>query len=83
MGKGKAKEGAKGRKRKVRLPVDSTGEPIQIDDLLQWPDGSRLKVETLTYVGGSLDMGWMAEGPEGRDYSDNLGASTIIARGMA
>lgn len=72
------------RKRKVRLPVDATGEPIQIDDLLQWPDGERLKVETLTYVGGPLDMGWMAEGPGGADeYSDNLGAATIIARGMA
>ena len=70
------------RKRKVRLPVDSTGEPIQIGDLLQWPKGERLLVETLTYLGHGA---WMAEEPsaDGDEYSDNLGAATIIARGMA
>lgn len=70
------------RKRKVRLPVDSTGEPIQIDDLLQWPNGERLKVDTLTYIGHGA---WIAEEPSASsdEYSDNLGASTIIARGLA
>ena len=67
------------RKRKVRLPVDATGEPIQIGDLLQWPSGERLKVDTLTYVGHGA---WMAEGPGGEEYSDNLRVATIIARGM-
>ena len=72
----------KKRKRKVRLPVDATGEPIQVGDLLQWPEGERLLVETLTYLGHDA---WMAEEPsaDGDEYSDNLGAATIIARGLA
>ena len=70
------------RKRKVKLPTDSTGEPIRIGDLLQWPEGERLLVETLTYLGHGA---WMAEEPSasGDEYSDNLGAATIIARGLA
>lgn len=35
-------------KRKVKLPTDRTGEPIQIDDVLMWDDGTRMQVSTLT-----------------------------------
>lgn len=69
------------RKHKVKLPTDSTGEPIRIGDLLQWPDGERMVVETLTYVGEGA-LSWMAEGPGKEEYSDNLAGSTIIARRM-
>lgn len=65
------------RRRKVALPTDSTGKPIHLGDLLEWPTGERLLVETLSYVGeGSIT--WLAEEPGGD--SDNLGASTIIRR---
>lgn len=66
--------------RKIKLPVDSTGEPIHVDDLLVWPNGEWLKVETLTYVGHG---GWMAEGLDKGEYSDNLGAATIVSRDRA
>lgn len=67
-------------KRKVKLPTDSTGEPIQVGDLLSWPDGERLLVETLTYYGEG-GIRWMADGADGPgDYSDNLEGSTIICR---
>lgn len=69
------------RRRKVKLPTDSTGEPINVGDLLAWPDGERLLVESLTYIGEGA-ISWMAEGPGKEEYSDNLACSTIIARGF-
>ena len=69
--------------RKVKLPTDRTGEPIHVGDVLEWKDGSRLMVESLTYYGRQLDalgFRWVAEGLDEGEYADNLGASTIIRR---
>ena len=68
-------------KRKVKLPTDRTGEPIQIDDVLMWDDGTRMQVSTLTYYGDDMkSVGcWTAEDESG-EFSDNLGASTIVWR---
>lgn len=68
-------------KRKIKLPIDKTGEPIHIDDVLRWADGTRMKVDMLTYY-GELRNGeycWTAESEDG-DFTDNLGASTIVWR---
>lgn len=64
------------RKRKVSLPCDRTGEPIIIDDVLQWSDGTRMQVAWMTYYGNDC---WTAESEEG-EFSDNLGASLIVWR---
>lgn len=68
-------------KRKVKLPTDRTGEPIHVGDVLQWDDGTRMQVATLTYYGKELESigSWTAEG-ECEEYSDNLGNSIIVWR---
>ena len=63
-------------KKKVKLPCDSTGEPIHVNDVLGWGDGTRMKVAALNYYGKGL---WNAEGEDG-DFSDNLEAATIVWR---
>lgn len=64
------------KKRKVSLPCDRTGEPIMIDDVLQWSDGTRMQVACMTYYGKDC---WTAESEDG-EFSDNLGASLIVWR---
>ena len=66
-------------KRKVRMPCDRSGAPINVGDVIQWDDGSRMKVDTLTYYGEDLkNLGcWTAEDEDG-EFSDNLEASLII-----
>jgi len=67
------------KKRKVSLPCDRTGEPIMIDDVLQWGDGTRFQVAYMTYYGGKDKDCWTAESEDG-EFSDNLGASLIVWR---
>lgn len=65
-------------KKKVKLPCDRMGEPIHVDDLLEWRYGKeveRVKVEYLTYYGNG---NWTAN--EGDDFTDNLEEATIIWR---
>lgn len=62
--------------RKVMLPLDRTGTAINIDDILEWNDGTRLRVDVLNWYGGDF---WTAEDENG-EYSDNLGASLIVWR---
>lgn len=40
-------------KRKVKLPVDRNGTPIDVGDVIGWDDkdGTLCKVDTLTYLG--------------------------------
>lgn len=64
------------KKRKVSLPCDRTGEPIRIDDVLHWTDGTRMQVACMTYYGKGC---WTAESEDG-EFSDNLGASLIVWR---
>lgn len=64
-------------KRKVKLPCDRTGMPVHIGDLLQWDDGTRMQVGSLTYYGGD---GWTAE-DDGGDFTDNIGAAIVVWRG--
>ena len=74
--------GKKHKRGKVKLPCDSTGAPIHIDDVLEWSDGQRLKVAYMTYYGKGAkgNVYWTAEDEDGGS-SDNLGASTIVRRG--
>lgn len=37
--------------KKVRLPRDRHGTPINVGDLIAWDDGTCARVETLTYLG--------------------------------
>lgn len=62
--------------RKVKLPCDRTGTAIDIDDTLEWDDGTRLRVDVLNWYGGDF---WVAEDENG-EYSDNLVASIIVWR---
>ena len=64
------------KKRKVKLPTDRTGMPIHIDDVLEWEDGTRLRVDILNWYGGGF---WTAEDDNG-EFSDNLGASVVVWR---
>ena len=68
---------ARKRKQKVKLPTDRTGAPIHIDDVLEWEDDTRLRVDVLSWYGGNF---WTAEDDNG-EFSDNLGASIIVWRG--
>lgn len=63
--------------RKVKLPIDRTGTAIDIDDMLEWKDGTRLHVDVLNWYGGDF---WTAEDEESGEYSDNLGGSIIVWR---
>ncbi len=71
----------KKRKRKVQLPCDRTGEPIHVGDVLQWDDGTRLQVSTMTYYGEDCkSIGcWTAEDEQG-EFTDNLDGSIIVWR---
>lgn len=64
-------------KRKVKLPLDRTGAPITIGDVLEWEDGSRMCVDVLEWYGDGF---WCAADLSQDDNSDNLGASVIVAR---
>lgn len=68
---------ARKHKRKVALPTDRTGTPIRIGDVLEWEDGTRLRVDILNWYGGDF---WTAEDEAG-EFSDNLGASVVVWRG--
>ena len=64
-------------KRKVKLPLDRTGAPITIGDVLEWDDGARMRVDVLEWYGGEF---WCATDCSQDDGSDNLGSSVIVAR---
>ena len=62
-------------KKKVKLPTDRTGRPIHVDDILEWRDGTRMRVSGLEWYGGGF---WCATDCDANDYSDNLGASIVV-----
>jgi len=68
------------RKRKVKLPLDRNGTPIDIGDWLMFSDGP-FHVEVLNYFGEGLEPAiggcWTAENENG-DVSDNLSAGEIV-----
>lgn len=70
----------KKRKRKVLLPTDRDGTPINIDDWLMFSDGP-FHVESLTYYGSEVESaigcGWTAE-DENEVFCDNLSAGRVI-----
>lgn len=71
--------------RKVPLPTDRTGAPIHVGDVLEWANGERMKVFSLTYYGDQFDVlgyRWTADGEGDGEYSDNLAASLIVWRGV-
>ena len=67
-------------KRKVALPTDRDGTPINIGDWLMFDDGP-FHVDTLTYYGEGLESVirgcWTAENEDG-DICDNLSAGKVI-----
>ena len=69
-------------KRKVKLPCDRTGAPINVGDVIQWDNGDRMRVAFLTYYGEDFKhIGcWTAEDEDG-EFSDNLGRSLIVWKG--
>jgi len=62
-------------KKKVKLPTDRTGRPIHVDDILEWRDGTRMRVCVLEWYGGGF---WCAADCDATEYSDNLGASIVV-----
>lgn len=64
------------RKRKIKLPVDRDGTPINIGDWMMFVDGP-FPVNTLCYMGEEL--GWYALGNVEGDESDNLSAGKVIS----
>lgn len=71
---------SKKRKRKVTLPTDRDGTPINVGDWLMFSDGP-FHVESLTYYGKGVEnavgCGWTAENENG-DICDNLSAGKVI-----
>jgi len=66
---------SKRRKRKIKLPTDRNGNPINVGDWLMFDDGP-FHVQSLTTIG---DGCWMSEAVDGTDsYSDNLGAGVLL-----
>lgn len=69
------------RKRKIKLPCDRNGTPIDIGDWLMFSDGP-FHVDTLTYYGKGLELAiggcWTAENESG-DCCDNLQAGIVIS----
>lgn len=69
-------------KRKVKLPLDRSGTPINIGDWLMFDDGP-FHVDTLTYYGKGLEPAiggcWTAEDEDG-NICDNLSAGRVIER---
>ena len=64
-------------KRKVKLPTDRTGTPITIGDVLEWNDGSRMRVDVLEWYGDDF---WCATDCSQDDFTDNIGAAVVVAR---
>lgn len=68
------------RKRKVKLPLDRNGTPINVGDWLMFSDGP-FHVETLTYYGKGIELAiggcWTAENEAG-DICDNIKAGVIL-----
>lgn len=62
------------RRRKVKLPCDRNGKPINVGDWVLFSDGP-FHVETLCYMGEGY--GWYAEDDNGVD-TDNLGGGIVI-----
>ena len=62
-------------KRKIKLPTDRTGRPVQIDDVLEWDNGERLRVSVLNWYGGDA---WTAEDVDADDFTDNIGMSVVV-----
>ena len=62
-------------KRKIKLPTDRTGRPVQIDDVLEWDNGERQRVSVLTWYGGDA---WTAEDVDTGEFTDNIGAAVIV-----
>jgi hypothetical protein len=72
MGKKKPKKVSK----KVRKPTDRTGAPITIGDVLEWDDGSRMRVDVLEWYGDGF---WCATDCSQDDFSDNISAAVVVA----
>lgn len=66
------------RKKRVRLPRDRNGTPINIGDWLMFSDGP-FHVCTMTYYGEDLETigAWTAEDEHG-GFCDNLKAGVIL-----
>ena len=64
-------------KSKVKLPCDRIGTPINIGDVLEWDDGSRLHVTVLEWYGDGF---WVGTDADSADESDNLQAGIIVGR---
>ena len=68
------------RKRKVKLPCDRNGTPIDVGDWLMFSDGP-VHVDTLTYYGRGLEPAiggcWTAENECG-DCCDNLPSGIVL-----
>lgn len=69
-------------KRKVKLPLDRNGVPINIDDWLMFDDGL-FHVDVLNYYGKGLEHAiggcWTAEDEDG-NTCDNLSAGRVVGR---
>lgn len=72
--KKKQKKSLKKRKRKVNLPKDRNGIPINIGDWLMFDEGP-IHVYSLTFCG---DGDWMAGTEEDDFASDNLSGGVVI-----
>ena len=69
-------------KRKVKLPLDHNGVPINIDDWLMFDDGP-FHVDVLNYYGkgvvAAVGCCWTAEDENG-NICDNLSAGCVVGR---
>ncbi len=70
-------------KRKVKLPTDRNGTPINVDDVVGWDDGTICRVETLTYLGEEFEdaIGSWVINIE-TDCYDNLRGCEVIRKAV-
>lgn len=70
--------------RKVRLPVDENGDPIDVGYVLMWGDGTIMKVDHMVWYGdwhNPAISNWTIHGEHDDEYSDNPEGCRIIHKG--
>ena len=66
-------------KRKILLPTDRNGVPIEVGDMVACEDGTVMKVVIMHFFGEDSAVGdWHIEGRNDDDYLDNPRGCVVI-----
>ena len=68
-------------KRKILLPTDRNGVPIEVGDMVACEDGTVMKVVIMHFFGEDSDVGdWLIEGWDDDEYSGNPRSCVVISK---